>query len=93
MTENIECHEFKIDEYQEPEGYYYVNGETALNPDLEKGFRYADILNGKLVWIYEPFTEERVQQLKQEQDSATIDDIMSAVLELGNIIASMQEGK
>ena len=93
MADNTEYCELEMNECQEPEGYYYANGEEVQDPDLKKGFRYADILNGKLVWIYEQFTEEKIEQLKRDQESVTLDDIMSAVLELGNIIASMQEGE
>lgn len=67
MSEEFVTDEFVIDEYVEPEGYYYVNGEEVIDPDLEKGFRYGDILNGKLVWIYEPFDEERLEQIQKEK--------------------------
>ena len=59
--------EFVVNEFIEPEGYYTSNGEEIINPDLEKGFRYGDILNGKLVWIYEPFDEEKLKQIQKEK--------------------------
>lgn len=67
MSEELITDEFVVDEYAEPEGYYYANGEEVINPDLEKGLRYGDILNGKLVWIYEPFDDERLELIRQEK--------------------------
>lgn len=67
MSEEFVVNEFVVDEYTEPEGYYTSNGEEVINPDLEKGSRYGDILNGKLVWIYEPFDEERLEQIQKEK--------------------------
>lgn len=70
MNEEFETNKFVIDEYVEPKGYYYTNGEEVINPDLENGFRYSDILNGKLVWIYEPFDEEKKKQIQKEKIEA-----------------------
>jgi hypothetical protein len=67
MSEELIADELVVDEYIEPEGYYTSNGEEVINPDLEKGFRYGDILNGKLVWIYEPYDEERLEQIQKEK--------------------------
>lgn len=99
MSENVEVFDFEVEEYIEPDGYYYANGDEVTDPDLEKGLRYCDILNGKLVWIYEPFTDEKIQQLQQERikEQAVnelpqfIEDYDTVVCELYEQILAQQE--
>lgn len=92
MAEDIEINEFIIDEYAEPEGYYYANGEEVLDPDLEKGLRYGDILNGKLVWIYEPFDEERLELIRQEKiKEQTINELPQFIEDYDAVVCELYE--
>lgn len=92
MSEELVIDEFVVDEYAEPEGYYYANGEEVIDPDLEKGLRYGDILNGKLVWIYEPFDEERLELIRQEKiKEQSINELPQFMEDYDNVVCELYE--
>lgn len=92
MSENAEVYDFETEENFEPEGYYYADGREVPDPDLEKGFRYGDVLNEKLVWIYEPFDEEKLEQIQQEKiREQSINELPQFMEDYDNVVCELYE--